>query len=312
MYARYGTRQILFKLEATEGTDPVPAGATDAFLTFEAQLELDVDTSKRMTDRPFFTAEDTIETGTRAKITFQADFLGAAVAGNSAPISPILQGAGMAETLSAGVSSTFNPITDSIPSGTFYFYQGGQIFKCTGARGDVGMERSASNFGKVTYTYQGIVDESNITSVAAIPAVDTTAFRSAPVVVPSNWSVTANGVAVECVKHVFNFGNQVNYIPTSENGRVLITDRKPNGVLSMLLPDIGTFDPWSLAQARTQIAIVDTLTAGATLNSAINLPQVQLLKPKRFQNLKGGIQVDVPYIPYPTDAGSDEFNFVFT
>lgn len=310
-YQRFGTREVLFKIETTEGTDAVPTAAANAFLTFNAAIEWQADSAKRMADKPYFTAEDEIETGDRIKLSFEADLLGNSAVGTSSPISPIIQCCGFAEVLVATTSSTFNPLTSGIPSASFYFYQGDKQFKVTGARGDMQIERSPSNFGKATFTFTGMVDGTVSPIQGAAPTPTLTAFRAAPVITPANWVVSANGVNVECVKHALNLGNSVNYIPTSENGRVMITDRKPSGTLSILLPDITSFNPWLLAQNRTRIVVADTLTGGASLNSAINLPTVQLLKPKKFTDMKGGIQVDIPYVPYPT-SGNDELNIVFT
>jgi hypothetical protein len=311
-YARFGTRQIFFKLEATEGT-PEALADVDALYTFEAQVELDVDTANRAPDSPYFTADDQIETGTRAKITFMADLLGAAVAGNASPLSGVLQAAGMAETLTPATKAVYNTITDAILSATFAFYQGGKLWEASGARGDIDISRTPSDFGKVTFTYTGIVDESSIVSTAAIPAIDISAFRDAPVIVPGNWLVTMNAVEVECVGHSLKFGGGVNYIATSKSGRVLYTERKPSGTITILLPDdLGPFNPWAIATARTRIAIVDTLDGGATLLSKITCGSSQLLKPKKNNNYKGGVAIDIPYIPRPTSAGNDEILFEFS
>ena len=62
-YQRFGTRQILFKKEVTEGTDPVPTGAANALVTFNADLQLQVDSPTRTPDRAYFTADDVIEIG---------------------------------------------------------------------------------------------------------------------------------------------------------------------------------------------------------------------------------------------------------
>jgi hypothetical protein len=417
-YYRFGTRQILFKLETTEGVDPIPTGAANALLTFEADLSIETDTPSRMPDRAYFTSEDKIDVGGRAKISFQADLLGAATAGTSAPISPLMQGCGFAEVLSAALTTPaglgaaavgsggtfaagtyywkitfinlvgetvgsaevnatlvlngsanltwtappagatgvkvyrgtaigaenvlvttlagtavnytdtgsagttgqsppatnttamtqYTPITLNILSATFYFYQGGMLWKANGARGDIVITRDPNNFAKAVFTFTGTYDLANPVSQAAIPAVTLTAFRNSPPLLPTNWLVSLNGVLVECVKHEVKLNNAVNYIPTSENARVLITDRKVEGVLSVLLPDITAINPYALSYARTRVPILDSVNGGLSLNSVMSMPTCQLMVPKKNNNLKGGIQIDINYVAYP-NLGNDEIVF---
>jgi len=315
-FTRFGTRQVLLKLETTEGVDPTPTGLLNAVKTFEADLSIDSDTASRTPDLAWFSPDEKIEVGTRVKATFKADCLGASTAGNAAPISPVMQICGFAEVLTAGTKSDYNPITNSIPSGTFWFYQAGTLCKCVGARGEFEISRAPNSFGELMFTLTGIVeDDANVFSQTAIPTVDISAFRKVNPIVPATWSVVVNGFNVECVGNsIKGSGNGVNYIPTSENGRVYVTDRKLDScTLSILLPDLTAFNPWALARAGTRMAMVDTVDGGATLKSKISAPAIQFFLPKKpFKNLKGGTQVDIPYACYPTSAGNDEIQFEFT
>lgn len=314
MYARFGTRQILIGLETVELTDPVLTGLLNAYMTFEADMSIEVDTATRTPDLPWFAADEKIEVGTRIKASFKADCVGAATAGNATPTSAVDQICGLAEVLTAGVKTNQNTITNGIPSGAFYFYQGGLRVKCTGARGGWEVSRAPNSFGEKMYTVTGIVaDETNVFTQTAIPTIDTTAFRSGPVITPGNWSVVVNGINVECLKNdIKSSVDPAQYIPTSESGRVLYTARKMDAcVLSILLPDLSVINPWALATARTRFALVDTVDGGATLKSKITMPAVQFYKPKKFTNIKDGVQIDIPYCAHPTSAGNDEVQFEF-
>jgi hypothetical protein len=308
VYKRLGTRQILLALQTDDDT-PVALAGTNAFLTFEGEVEIQVDTASRTPDSKYFTADEEVEIGTRFKITTKADILGAATAGLTAPVSPFLQIAGFAETLTVATKSVFNPITDNIKCASVGFYQGGMLFSSVGARADLEITRSSGSFADNTFTITGVVaDEDAVISQTAIPTLTIVNPRRAPAIRPgANWTVTLNGFEVECITNNLKYGASVDYVGTSKSGRVVTTMRKPSGVLSVLLPDLSDLNPWQLAADQTRVVLTDVLDGGATKKSTITMNHVELRKPKSFKNKNNLIQLDIPYVPYPTDGvGNDE------
>lgn len=305
----FENRTILAKKETVYGTDPTPTGAANALLSFEGSVSLEADKLERKQDLPYFGGDPFVLVGKRAMIEFTFDMLGAATAGNAAPIAPVLLGCAHAETLVAATSAKYNPVSSSFDSLTFYFYHAGYLFKVKGARGTIDWEMSIKDWGKGKAKFTGICTPADV-SEAAPGALTLTAFRTPPAVEMETLLVMIGAVAVNASKAAFSQNQEVKMFEGSEAREVGITDRKPSGTLTLFADALATINPWSLANAQGVNSIAITVDGGATKKAVLNVPTAQIELPK-LTNIDGAMGWEIPFVALP-NAGNDEYNWVFT
>lgn len=147
---------ILVELETTYNTDPTPTGAANAVLVESPSWSHE---GARMVERSnvkgSLAKDQQIFAGTLKQVTFDVELKGSGAAGTAPEIGPLLQACGMSETVSAGVSVTYEPESSDHESVTIYYYQDGILHAITGARGNVSFSGEAGGIGKWSFTFTG-------------------------------------------------------------------------------------------------------------------------------------------------------------
>ncbi len=91
---------------------------------------------------------------------------------------------------------------------------------------------------------------------------------------------------------------------------VAITDRKPTAAVTVLAPGLGTFDPYALAVARTNVAVtnIHETTAGAIVTTALKA----IINGVKESQVEGMLAYELTMEPTPTTAGNDEITLTCT
>lgn len=304
-------RQILMRVESTEGTEAVPVGATDSLLTFEGSVQVESDKLERVMDLSYFSANPFVLVNRRVTMSFGIEMLGAAAAGSAAPIGALLRICGLSETLVASTSATYRPRTTGTDSATFHFNHAGVLFKAIGAKATIEWEMMVDGYCKGQVTVTGLIAISDIPAAVAPVTTTLTAFRTPPAIDAANWVVTLNAVALECTKITLNHGADIQIHHHSEGRVARMMDRKPSGVITCYLPTLGTLNPWALAANHTQVALSSAINGGATRNIGLTAALIQLEEPRTVE-LNRGMGLEIPFVPLPTGAGNDEYAWAFT
>ena len=149
-------RLILIKTEATYGTDSSPAG-TNAVLVRDLQITpLQSDTVDRAVILPFLGASQQLLANTKVEVTFSAELAGSGTAGTAPAYGAALKACGLSETVSAGVSVTYAPVSASFSSVTIYYNIDGVLHKVTGARGTFTLSGEVGGIPTIDFTFTGI------------------------------------------------------------------------------------------------------------------------------------------------------------
>jgi len=146
---------ILIAIESAYNTDPTPTG-TDAILVEDVDFNFE---GSRMIERnpvkPTLGKEKQIFGGKLAQISFNAELKGSGAAGTPPEIAAALRACGLAETIVASTSVTYEPASDSHESATIYYYQDGKLHKITGARGNAEFTFTVGDKPMVNFTFTG-------------------------------------------------------------------------------------------------------------------------------------------------------------
>lgn len=138
---------LLIKLETVVGTDSVPVAATNAILAQVSNAQPVVaEFVDRNVVRPYFGNSGKLQVASRSEIEIEVEFASAGAAGTAPAYGPLLQACGFSETISAGVSVTYAPITNAIKTCTIYYFLDGIRHIMTGCRGDVSIILTLNRF----------------------------------------------------------------------------------------------------------------------------------------------------------------------
>lgn len=100
-------------------------------------------------------------------LTFQVEIKGSGAAGTAPRIGRLLQACGMAETVNAGVSVVYSPLSSltTQKSVTIYLYEDGDLYIVTGCRGNVSVTLEAGSKMMATFTMVGHCDGPTATAM---------------------------------------------------------------------------------------------------------------------------------------------------
>jgi hypothetical protein len=306
---------VFVKLETTEGTDAVPT-ATDAMLVSNLTIA-PLDGSEVSLDyiRGYFGNSPSIRVEDYFTITFDVDLAGSGTPGTVPKWGKALRACAFAETVSAGTSVTYNPISKDMESATLYYYVDTVLHKGLGARGNVSFEMNANarplaKFNMIA-KIGGIVD-------AGSPLVPNfTGFQIPAPVTTGNTSGTIAGKTLGCANDkleingfTLDMGNQVKHRQLVGCSSVIVSDRQPQGTTSIQMTPLAVVDWFDYIRSSTkdEFEIVHGVNAGNIVT--FNMPAAQLANPK-YSVMDGIAMLDCDIRVLPV-TGNDEVTITFT
>jgi len=298
---------ILFKIEATEGTDAAPVEATDAILTRNfSPTFLDAETKERNLDQVYFGARPSTLAKLSRRTQFEVEIAGSGTAGTIAPWQKLLRPCGFdAGTVTAGTKVTSALISSGIPSATLHDYYDNLRLKQTGSRGAVGFtfeddEIPFWSFDFLGHPVQPLADE-NTASAATL-----TAFKDPVVASTENTVITLGAYSAPIRRVTMNSGSALEFRSLiGPVDRVLYRNRAWAGEVVMEVPDLTAKDYFANVLSRTTIAGVITHGTVAGNIVAITMPRLELGSPT-FSNEQGALMASFPLKALPSTAGNDE------
>ena len=149
-------RLILIETESTYGTDPTPTGA-DAVLVKDLSITpQSSDVVSRELIRPYLGASPQLLANTKVECTFSVELAGSGTAGTAPQYGKALKACGLAETIAAGTSVTYDPVSSGFESVTIHYLIDGVRHKMTGCRGSVAITAEVGEIPTLDFSFTGI------------------------------------------------------------------------------------------------------------------------------------------------------------
>lgn len=302
---------LLAKIETTYGTDPTPTGAANAVLVrnFSATPQ-EADFVDRDLVRPYLGRSEQLPAGIRAILEFEVELQASGTAGTPPAWGTLMRACGHSETIVASTSVTYAPISSAFESATFYFNVDGVLHKLTGARGTWSLSMKIKEIPTLKFTFTGIYN--TVTDTAA-PAPTYTPWKDPlPVTNINTTPFTLHSFAAVMSELTVDMAGAIAHRTLVGGAEaVLITDREPQGSITIEATTIAAKDWWTIARNATKgaLAITHGLTAGNKVQ--FNGPNVQLTKPS-YTELDGVQMLQMGMNLVPSTAGNDEYTFVCT
>jgi len=303
---------LLWKPEATYNVDPVPTNLANVIVAQNIEINpLEMDTDDYTPVSNTFGSNEKIVGAVWCSIKFDVLLCGGGTPQGTAPNhGPLLRAAGWAQTISAGNSVTYNPISTGEESGAMYYYMDGVLQKMLGIRGSVSETWEARKAPRLTFSGLGL----NVPMVDAAMPVPTLPSIPRPLAVnKANTALTIGGYAVRLSSLSLNQNNDVQYRNLTGVEDVQIVGRQMAGKAVIELPKVSEKDflgAAGLCTLATPVAI--SLVHGAAAGNVLtrSLPRVQLMKPR--PRVERGIVMLECDLHIARNTGNDEMSLVYT
>lgn len=301
---------LLAKVETTYGTDPTPTGAANAMRVRNVKINpMEGQDLPRDLDLPAMANQGTIPADLHMKLEFEAELAPSGAAGTPPAFGPLLRGCGMAQTIAAGVSVTYNPVTNNHESLTFYFQLGGTLWKIKGARGTVKLQCAAQKIPVLAFSFLGLWEAP---SDVAAPTPVFTAWQKPVIVSNTNTPIfTVNGTSLVLKDYSLDLGVKLEPRFLVGSHSIEITDRGEMLDMRVEAVPMATFNPFTLANLMTEVPIVLAHGLGAGKITTITTPLAQLQRLSGLEDSQGIVEWPLKAAPQ-MNAGNDQFTIVFT
>lgn len=305
---KWEKKAVLLKGETGYAVDAAPTGLLNWVEARNVSLtSFDAETAERNIEMPYMGNGGKVITSIWSKLSFEVALAGSAAPGTAPKLGPILLGGGFAETISAGVSTTYNLISDAFGSMTAYLNIDGTLYKFVGARTEIKGKITAKGTPMLT------VDMSSLYTTpveGAMPTISRTGWLLEEAVNSVNTGkLTLNGIDLAFSSLEWGCGNNLARIDLPGPQReVAIDGRKPTASTTVLAPALSVFNPYTLAESGAVVDITNTHGSAAGKKTKIDLKAkiIGVAEDKIEKMLAYKLTLE----PFPDD-GNDEIVLTF-
>jgi len=318
-------RFMTVKAESVEGTDAAPSTSVNTFDIMDGKVSTAFDKVERPRDRAFFTAESFIVSNKRAMVEGGFELIPPATPGSAsgtlgnAPCEVVLFPTGMARTKSSTNSTTtYDPISTSIPTVTAYFYQAGTYYKLVGARGDISeLSMAIGERLNAKLKLEGVY--STVDEIAIPTDGDYSAFTIPTVATYSNSVMRGfQGTDANALPVFFwgkslkvSLGNELKTKQYTQKRISTIEDRAATWEAVIARPAKADFDVYALRDAGTTVRLdFTTVNDDNTRYERVKIRgQIENIEPAMVDGKDFGYKLTGPCIA--SDAGGDDFGLEY-
>ncbi|WP_444462214.1 phage tail tube protein [Rhodobacter capsulatus] len=312
MAINWKSKVLLFKIETAYGTDPTPTGALNAILATQIRLSpMEGQDKSRELELPYHGAQPTIPTELHMKLAFRVEAKGSGTKGTAPSFGPLLRACGMAETIVATTSVTYNPISSGHEAGTFYLWIGGTLYKMMGSRGTATLHVDKQDIPYIEFEFTGLFTVASEVVRATPDLAAQLANKPKVANSASTPTFTINGVSLVMRSFAWRFANSVEtrFLIGSES--VLITDRADAIDATVEAVPLTTLNPYQLSIDQTTVAL--SLVHGTTAGKIMTVSQPALLLQRltSLENQQNILEWPLKGLALPV-SGNDQGTIVFT
>ena len=303
-------RVILQELESSYGADPTPTGA-DAILVSDLSITPQAsDVVPRDLIRPYLGSSRQLLANTRVECQFSVELAGSTAAGTAPRVGKALRACGFSETVSAGTSVTYAPVSGSFESATIYYNVDGVLHKTTGCRGSFQLEATVGEIPKLNFSFQGIyVAPTDV----ALPTVSY-GNQATPLIFKNGnttgFELLSYAGALQSIN--FDTGVVTQYMElVGGTKEVHIIDRNSAGVVILEAVSVATKDYFAAALSDTSLGNL-TFTHGTTAGNIVQFSSTKIdIGDVSYTEENGIVMAEIPVTACPSTSGNDEFSLIY-
>jgi len=305
-------RLIVIETESTYGTDPTPDGADAVLVTNLDITPQSSDAVSRDVIRPYLGASQQLLANTRVECTFSVELAGSGTAGTAPQYGKALKACGLAETISANTSVTYDPVSSSFSSVTIHYMIDGVRHKVTGCRGNVAITANVGEIPTLDFSFTGIYnapDDSALLTPTYANQDDPLIFKNGNT---SSFQLLSYAGALQSFS--MDLGNSLTYRELIGGSKeVLITDRAVTGSVTIEAVTMATKD--FFAAAVDDDAALGNLqfTHGNVAGNIVQFTSSKVdIGDVSYGDSDGIAMLNIPYTCVPDSAANADFDLIYT
>lgn len=302
---------LLAKIEATEGTDPVPVVASDAMLANIKNVQpLVTETAQRDLTRPFFGATGVTTVAQSSMIEFDVEYAGSGAAGTAPAFKSLLLACATSENVTLSVKVDYALITDSTKTVTLYYYLDGLLHKFIGCRGNASFQLNAKGIPVISFKFWGTYTAATDDTFPAITGTTYNAFKDPMGVNKTNTpTLTLHTVALNASSVSFDLGNNIVVRNLIGLDAIDIVGRNTTGSVTFEMTSVAT-KAWHEDMRLNTIgafALTHGVGAGKIIEVTSSKVQINSLE----YSDQDGVKMCTAGLTFIPAAGSDELLITF-
>lgn len=303
-------RALLAKDESSYGSDPTATGSANAILCTELSIEpIQSDEVSRDLIRSYLGNYDTLLANTRAQVTITVELAGSGAAGTKPHYAPLFTSCGMSETIAAGTSVTYAPISSGFDSCTIVYNADGIQHKLTGCRGTFSINAEVGSIPTITFTMTGLYNaptDTTMPTCAFQNQADPLVFKQGNT---SSFQFQSYSAALQSFS--FDMNNEIVYRElVGGTKEVVINNRTPGGTVQ--IENIALSAKNYFTNATGNVSGNNTFLHGTAAGNkaTINMPKANITAPA-YTSVDDIDMLDLAYTAVP-NSGNDEVSIAYT
>lgn len=198
----------------------------------------------------------------------------------------------------------YRPVSAAFESATIYFNVDGVLHRMTGARGTVSLDYKVKDIPVYKFNFTGVYQ--TVTDTAAPTPVYTPFLTPLPVTNVNTTPFTLHNFAGVMSELSIDFSNSiVHRTLVGGSEAVLLTDRQPQGSITIEADTVAAKDWWTIARNATLGGLGITHGTAAGNRVRVSSANVQLTKPN-YQDMDGITMLQMGANFIPSSSGNDE------
>jgi hypothetical protein len=299
---------ILFKVEATEGTDAAPTAATNALRVLNYQPTfMDADQKVRALEKAYFGADPVAMAAFKRGATFDMEIAGSGTAIGVPPWMEVLRIAGFGVPV-VGASSVVQSPTSTVVSASHWGYLDDLLLKTVGMRSTASFKIEDDEYPIFSFNTLG---RPPVTlAEQAVPANPTITGYIDPLLSTSeNTTFSLDGFALPLRRWEMSSNSDLQYRSLiGPADRVNYAGRSWSGTIVGQVPDLTAKDYFS--KVRPGATMVAQCVQGTATGNIVQIdaPRLQITGNIELSNEQGKTMMTVPVTALP-NLGNDEIVF---
>ena len=312
-------RGLLAKIETTEGTDAEPTTADNGMIILDGSMSTEVDIYERAVDKTYL-GNDAFVTGTkRATVQGTIDLVppatpGQTSTGNSHVEALLLPCAHGVTKSSGSKTTTYAPISDSIPAASLYWYHADTLMKILGSRGVLsGLMMEIGQGFRATVAMTGRYDEVEEVALPTItvPTINPVPARYSNAVATITSPIAGSPITVWAKMLSVDTGLEVGTTEYTSQRFTRHRDRRATFTMRIARTDLDDFNPWAVRDANTLLRLTMRLYEDANPGLYSELSVRGQIEGVQDVDIDGDRGIEITGRCIPSSAGGDEYYIRF-
>ena len=312
-------RGLTAKAESTEGTDSVPTVADNGMIIMDGSMSTETDIYERAVDKTFLGHDPFVTGNKRATVQGTIDLVPPATPGQASTSSShvealLLPCAHAVVKSSGGKTTTYNPISNSIPSASIYWYHADTLIKILGSRGVLsGLMMEIGQAARATVAMTGrysAVEEVSLPTIT-VPTINPVPLRYTNSVATITSPVGGSPLTVWAKMLSVDTGLEVG---TTEYTSEMFTrhrDRRATFTMRIARTDLDDFNPWAVRDANTVIRLTMRVYEDEDPGLYTELSVRGQIEGVQDVDIDGDRGIEITGRCIPSSSGNDEYYLQF-